>query len=39
MIFGSKHFETAKDHGKKFRSKLVASFSGIVHSDFNSQFF
>ena len=21
----------AKDHGKKFRSKLAASFSGIVH--------
>ena len=36
MIFGSKHLETAKLRPqritvKRFRSKLAASFSGIVH--------
>ena len=36
MIFGSKRQEVAKlgvakDHGKKFRSRLASSFRGIVH--------
>ena len=27
----NKKFKGAKDHGKKFRRRLAASFSGIVH--------
>ena len=29
----------AKDHGKRFRSRLVASFSGIVHFHIGRHFF